>query len=157
MVPVAVAPEADAIEGSSVLEEWCSTQAAKVSAFFKALGAKLKTAFSRPPTLMVDCSKVPELAENIYQAQKAGRPAVLTRSASGEANRAAALKGIPRIPGYIRDEYPFASTQQGGAGAWVGHVSIAGHRSQGAAIARFYADNAIAVGSRFRVKVINHP
>jgi len=54
------------------------------------------------------------LAENIFHAQAAGHPQILTSGGNAAANRATALEGVPNIPSLWRDEYPFASSMEGG-------------------------------------------
>lgn len=66
------------------------------------------------PELEISASKYPELAENILNAQKAGHPEILTHGGDIAANRAAALDGVPKIKPFSRDEYPFASSMEGG-------------------------------------------
>jgi hypothetical protein len=111
------------------------------------------------PEVVFDYNTHPELADNIWHAIKAGHPRTLTRSANTGVNRAAALDEIPRIrPGVLsRDEYPFNSTAEGGAGAWVGHIPVAQQNSQGAILKNFYDRYGIGAGGRFSVNVINHP
>jgi hypothetical protein len=110
-----------------------------------------------PPTVAFDFLKTPELADNIWQAQKAGHPEVLTRGPVGidSINRPLALEGVPEI--LSRDEYPFASTLEGGAGAWVGHVPPAQNSSQGGILMNFYRKFGIKPGDQFQVEVTNHP
>jgi hypothetical protein len=113
---------------------------------------------SRLPTLTIDASKYPQLDENIAHAQAAGHPQVLTYNGGGAAsvsNRSAATSGIPKLKGTSIDEYPFASSVQGGSGAWVGHVPVAQQNAQGAILRNFYGSAGIRAGDSFIVKVIN--
>jgi hypothetical protein len=64
------------------------------------------------------------------------------------ANRAAALEGVPNIAGLSRDEYPFASSQEGGQGSWVGHVEPAQQSAQGALMSNFFRADGIVAGDR---------
>jgi hypothetical protein len=108
--------------------------------------------------LTIDAATHPQLAENIAHAQAAGRPSVLTYNGGGaaaQANRGAATQGIPRIPGTSVDEYPFASTTQGGAGAWVGHVPVRQQLQQGGIIRQFLEREGLVRGDSFIVRVIN--
>jgi len=66
------------------------------------------------PEMGFSASKYPQLSENILNAQSAGYPEILTHGGDIEANRAAALDGIPNIRPLSRDEYPFASSMEGG-------------------------------------------
>lgn len=106
------------------------------------------------PELKISASKYPELAENILQAQKAGHSNVLTHGGNAAANRAGALDGVPNIKGLSRDEYPFASSMQGGQGSWVGHVPASQQNAQGALIKNFVQQNGIKPGDQYRVVVV---
>lgn len=114
-------------------------------------GAAVKSAV---PELRISASKFPELAKNILNAQRAGFPQILTHGGDIAANRAAALEGIPYIRGLSRDEYPFASSMQGGAGSWVGHIPAAQQNAQGALLTNFIRANSIAPGSPYRVVIV---
>jgi hypothetical protein len=70
------------------------------------------------------------------------------------ANRAAALRDVPNIPGLSRDEFPFASSMQGGAGSWVGHIPAWQQDAQGALITNFVRANNILPGMQYRVVVV---
>jgi hypothetical protein len=109
------------------------------------------------PEVVFDYNRNPELVDNIWNAQKAGYPDVLTYGGSGviKANRSAATDAVQDIAGLTKDEYPFASTREGGAESWVGHVPGLQQKSQGGILHKFY--RTIGVGDRFRVVVINHP
>ena len=62
----------------------------------------------------------PEAAAHIADAQAAGHPRVLTVDRSGAAaRRAAASRGIAKVPGKNLDEYTPAMFKEGGAGASV--------------------------------------
>ncbi|WP_394840666.1 NucA/NucB deoxyribonuclease domain-containing protein [Pendulispora brunnea] len=85
------------------------------------------------PELEISASEYPNLAENISHAQNAGHSSVLTHGGNRVANRSAALDGVPQIHGLSRDEYPFASSKEGGPGSWVGHVPAREQNAQGGA------------------------
>lgn|SRR5262245_30411576 len=105
------------------------------------------------------------LVDNVWHAQMAGCPKILTysgphlsrstRSAAMHFELGGAVETIPPI--LSRDEYPFACTQEGGSWSFVGHVP--GHQNsvQGGKIAAFVRQNNISPGSRFIVRVLNHP
>jgi hypothetical protein len=83
-----------------------------------------------------------------------GHPGILNRTTDDDlikASRAAACRGFcgPESP----DEYPFASTYQGGAGARVASVPLWEQRIQGGVMSRFYATHGIGDGDPFRVIV----
>ncbi|MEO8265407.1 MAG: NucA/NucB deoxyribonuclease domain-containing protein [Ilumatobacteraceae bacterium] len=106
------------------------------------------------PTLEIDGTKMPNIGRNIESAQQAGQPSVLARETDPaiiNANRSAACAGFcgPGSP----DEYPFASTTQGGAGAQVNGVPLAEQRIQGGVMSQFYQKNGIGQGDQFRVVV----
>jgi hypothetical protein len=107
------------------------------------------------PTRRVDRARLPSIAANIQAAQTTGHPSILTRTTDPRviaANRAAACRGFcgPGSP----DEYPFASTIEGGSGARVASVPLAEQRVQGGLLRAFYEGSNIADGGRFRVIVI---
>lgn len=105
------------------------------------------------PTLTFRHKTHPELAENISHAQQSGKPGVLTHGGNSNANRSAALDGVPNIDGLSRDEYPFASSMEGGAGSWVGHIPPSQQHSQGGLMKNFFLLNNIVPGDRYRVDV----
>lgn len=112
---------------------------------------------SKYPTIEYSRTKFPFIAENIYQAQKSGAPKVLTKISGKQAseNRKNSLRGIPASPkGMSRDEYPFASSKEGGKGARVMDVPISEQHSQGGTMRAFYNKNNIKDGDKFRVRVI---
>ena len=89
------------------------------------------------PTVEISASKYPGLADNIYNAQMAGHPQVLTYGGNQALNRAAALRDVPRIEGLSRDEYPFASALEGGEGSGVGHIAPSEQNAQGGILEEF--------------------
>ncbi|WP_206751350.1 polymorphic toxin-type HINT domain-containing protein [Cryobacterium psychrophilum] len=108
-----------------------------------------------PPVLLIDSLRVPNIARNVQDALNAGHPSVLNRTTNPlkiKANRSAACAGFCG-PGST-DEYPFASTVQGGVGARVRGVPLAEQRVQGGILSRFYKLNNIGPGDPFEVKVI---
>jgi hypothetical protein len=106
------------------------------------------------PELQISASKYPNLAENILNAQQAGHSQILTAGGDIAANRAAALEGVPNITGLSRDEYPFASSQEGGVGAWVGHIPVSQQNAQGALIKNFIKANNITPGTQYKVVIV---
>lgn len=121
------------------------------------------------PVLSFDHEKYRELADNIWNAQMAGHPRVLTYCGPllKKDNRKEAMhyqvdSSRYRIPLILsRDEYPFACTLEGGRNAWVGHIPPMQNSAQGGLIANFIRENGIVPvpGARckFEVRVINHP
>ena len=106
------------------------------------------------PRLEISASKYPQLAENIRHAQQAGHPSVLTHGANAAANRAGALDGVPNIRGLSRDEYPFASSMQGGGGSWIGHIPASQQQAQGGLIADFLRRSSIKAGDQYEVVIV---
>jgi hypothetical protein len=110
------------------------------------------------PVLVVDAGRMPSIARNVQNALDAGHPGVLSRitdKAQIKGNRSAACKGFCGVGS--PDEYPFASTAQGGAGAWVSGVPLPEQRIQGGVMASFYAKYGIGDGDMFRVVVTGLP
>jgi len=92
--------------------------------------------------------RFPETAP-AYKAADGHRPARLLTVDRGGATsrRKAALAGTPTKPGFDRDEYPFAITRQGGAGATITYVTSSENRSAGAYLRNELKD--IEDGERF--------
>jgi hypothetical protein len=106
------------------------------------------------PELRISASLYPDLAENILNAQRAGRPITLTYGGNTVANRAQALKDVPTISPFSRDEYPFASSLEGGDGAWVGHIPAIQQNAQGALLKNFLMKNKIKPGDQYQVIIV---
>lgn len=109
----------------------------------------------RLPVFVVDSRKTPAITTHVRTALAAGHPRLLTR-ASGprqRANRQAACGHWPRGSTLSCDEYPFASTLQGGRGASIAGVPRIEQRRQGGALRAFYAKERIRVGDQFLVVV----
>jgi hypothetical protein len=107
------------------------------------------------PTLEISKSKMPNIARNIESAQRSGQPVILTRTTDPtviSSNRAAATKGYSTIS---PDEYPFASTLEGGSHAQVQIVPLKEQQIQGGVISNFYNSHKIQQGDQFIVKVVD--
>ena len=108
------------------------------------------------PEIVIDGKKHPESAQHAAEAQAAGHPAEVTIDrAKAKGNRAKALGGIPAVPGKHRDEYPPASTQEGGSGSSVRPISPADNSGSGASMGnqmRPYPD-----GTTVKITPINVP
>jgi hypothetical protein len=102
----------------------------------------------RLPVFVVDSKKTPEIAKHIRNALAQGQPRVLHRvsPAVREANRQAACGHWPRGSKLSCDEYPFASTYEGGRGASIAGVPRIEQRRQGGALRAFYAKERIRSG-----------
>lgn len=101
----------------------------------------------------------PNIAPNIREAQRNGAPSVLTRDSDPRRvaqRRGRACRNIGERPeGQNCDEYPFATTEEGGEGARVVLVPKRENSSQGGRLGAFYKSNNIENGDRFRVTTNN--
>jgi len=111
---------------------------------------------SELPMFEVSWTRYPDLAENMWNAQMAGQPEVLTyRPDLIDINRAeSGIRDLPRFPGLSPDEYPFACTAEGGCGAWIGHIPLEQQWAQGGLLSRFIQDYGIEPFGRFRVRIV---
>jgi hypothetical protein len=111
---------------------------------------------SYTPTYVISSSRYPDIAK-FDKAQIAKHPSwsTLTRVSPAQAdkNRAAACKGFHSPPGKSCDEFPYASTSQGGAGAARTAVNKKENDSQGGNLVGFYNANRLFYGEKFNVKV----
>lgn len=106
------------------------------------------------PTLEVKEERMPGIANNIQTAQDEGKPSILHRTRIRKnirRNRREALKNFhgPGSP----DEYPFASTYEGGAGARVVGVPDLEQDRQGYDLMVFYGKYQIGEHGPYRVVV----
>ncbi|SJX62993.1 uncharacterized protein SRS1_13816 [Sporisorium reilianum f. sp. reilianum] len=110
-------------------------------------------------TLTWDCTRVPNICSNdCYAIQCAGKPTTLHRdSADATANRAlTACKSPNRCANNPSDsnscdEYPYASSQEGGAGSVTRCVPSTENSRQGGTLSSFYTNNAITDGDAYNV------
>ena len=117
---------------------------------------------SVPKIVPIPASLIPTVALHIQMAQGTGRPSVLTRAPIGRniRNRAKVLAGIPRATllfgvGYSFDEYPFASSLEGGSPTVsVAPVPFYENLIQGGIISASYYLERITPYSKFEVVVI---
>jgi hypothetical protein len=110
------------------------------------------------PTVTFPRSQLPNIADHIATAQAKGKPSELTRITDKkkiDKNRRAACKKFKKQPpnNTSCDEYPFASTAQGGAGSSIRAVPVKEQNIQGGILSSFYRVNSIKNGSRFKVRV----
>lgn len=98
-------------------------------------------------------AKYPESAKHIKDAIAAGKPKTLTVNRTlCKKNRRASLRGVQVIKGKDRDEYPFAMTAEGGAGASVRHIDPKDNRGSGSTIGgalRQHPD-----GTQFEINIV---
>jgi hypothetical protein len=120
------------------------------------------------PELVFDWARDREIAQNIWHAQKAGWPEILTydyqrdvalRNQQRGWKRGVAMntpgEEVPQI--LSRDEYPFACTKEHRGAVWVGHVPAVQNSRQGGQVSAFLPHYGAQDGFRFRVRVINVP
>ena len=111
---------------------------------------------SYTPTYVVSSSTYPDIAK-FDKAEIAKHPswATLTRVSPAQAgkNRAVACKGFKPPPGKSCDEFPYASTSQGGAGAARTAVNKKENSSQGGNLVGFYNANRLFYGEKFHIKI----
>jgi len=113
----------------------------------------------RVPIMIYRKSTLPKIANHIASAQARGQRRLLRRITNPRLiaqNRRAACRGFvrPNPPNTSCDEYPFASTVEGGTGASTRGVPPWEQNVQGGIISSFYRVNSIQNGDRFRVRVL---
>jgi hypothetical protein len=101
----------------------------------------------RMPIVFMSESLMPGIGEHVMKSQAMGSPAILNRTALLKyTNRALNIAkcrfgvGVPVVnSGSSCDEYPFASTYQGGIGATVAKVDLFSNWVQGGVLSGFYS------------------
>lgn len=108
--------------------------------------------------MIFDARKMPYITRNISSAWKSGKPGVLTKDSAAEPQnrKLVCLPSFPRLHGGECDEYPFASTSEGGKGAQEQEVPGRENRCQGGTIRARYATAGIKDGDSYLVVII-HP
>jgi hypothetical protein len=107
----------------------------------------------RLPVFVVDAKRTPAIAAHIRAAQATGKPAILHRVLPTPRNRRPGACRGWRGPGSC-DEYPFASTYEGGPGkASIAGVPLREQRIQGGDLNGFYRRYRIGNGDAFVVVV----
>ena len=102
---------------------------------------------------VVSTKRTPAIAAHIRAAQAAGKPAILHRVSPMPADRRPGACRGWRGPGSC-DEYPFASTYEGGLGkASIAGVPLWEQRRQGGDLLAFYRRHRIGNGDAFVVVV----
>lgn len=159
---------ADVLDGNSIaaINATITAEAAIIanySSFQNALRSAKRTLQRLGNTLKnikvvpISTKIMPDVAKNISTAQAAGKPMLLRRVSSIQAkiNRREALRGLkPAGIGKSLDEYPFASSLQGGRGSRVTPVPIIQNLIQGGIISVSYRLEKINIGDDFWVVVI---
>lgn len=121
-----------------------------------AIALTMAVAIARPKIVPVSLSVTPTIALNVA-AYQGGKPQRLTRVdfVQRNINRANALRGRgPAGPGLSWDEYPFASTREGGFGASVIPVPQMENWKQGGIVGASYLIENIKVGDPFWAVVV---
>ena len=99
------------------------------------------------PTIEFSKSETPGIARNIENAIAEGAPSTLNRETAKSQirkNRRDALRGQSSAgPGQSLDEFPFASSKQGGTGACVASVCAREQSIQGGKLSQFFQRNNI--------------
>jgi hypothetical protein len=104
----------------------------------------------------IDPNKTPQTADHVKDAQASGQPDVLTVQRPGaDDRRADAQRGTPTVPGQDRDEYPPATTAEGGAGASIRHVGSSDNRSAGSSLGNQIRN--LPDGTKIKVNVSKKP
>jgi hypothetical protein len=107
----------------------------------------------RLPVFIVHSKRTPAIAAHIRAAQAAGKPAILHRVVPTPPDRRPGACRGWRGPGSC-DEYPFASTREGGPGkASIAGVPVQEQRRQGGDLLGFYRRHRIGNGDPFVVVV----
>ncbi|PWK83222.1 deoxyribonuclease NucA/NucB [Lentzea atacamensis] len=108
--------------------------------------------------VILDAAKMPFITRNVSTAWKAGHPGVLTKDSTRQADnrKKVCLPSFPRPYGGQCDEYPFASSRQGGAGSQEQEVPARENQCQGGTLSTKYAAARIVDGDDYLV-VITHP
>ncbi|PWN47466.1 hypothetical protein IE53DRAFT_321165 [Violaceomyces palustris] len=113
----------------------------------------------RSATVTFDCAKVPNICSNdCYAIQCKGKPTTLHRDSENSSLHRTqnACKSPNRCSGNPDDsnscdEYPFASSQEGGAGAVTRCVPAHENSVQGGTLSSFYSANSIVNGDAYTV------
>jgi hypothetical protein len=109
------------------------------------------------PTYVLSAAKYPAIAK-FDKAELAKHPSwsTLTRATPTQkkANRALVCKGFKKTSKTDScDEFPYASTTQGGAGAAQEHVNVTENKAQGGNLVGFYNSNRLFYGENFSFKI----
>lgn len=151
--------QAGAVRFGETLDGWLSRSAGTISEAGTISGGS--GANAALPMVTFDFLRTPELVENIAQAMKAGYASdgVLTYGGVGynAFARPLALSEVrlQRAPLFSWDEFPFASTLEGGSSTWLGRVPAWQQSVQGGLLSGLY--RGLSAGDRFRVNLINLP
>ncbi|MFD2919975.1 DUF6443 domain-containing protein [Terrimonas rubra] len=162
-------------DGMQVLEtedriSYTGEDAVNVFNDLKAMSAKRKTSTTDeanedepinngPKTVLVPISEkaFPTIYNNLKKSLAKGKPMTITydsNRSNARKRRREALKNTPIKPGYDRDEYPYASTKEGGNGADVNYVPTSENRRHGGLIGALVVANNMQSGDMFQMVLI---
>ena len=113
---------------------------------------------TQPKDVYLDPNKYPASAGHADAAQKAGHPDVVTvdhDKAAAAGRRSDALQGTKTQPGTDRDEYPPASTKEGGAGSSVQNIPSSDNRGWGGSWGQQTKD--VPSGSQVKINIRPKP
>ncbi len=109
------------------------------------------------PVLEFDSADFPNKTKNMKKKMGKGKRKKLTRQTGRSKirkNRRAALKGKKKAgTGKSLDEFPFASSKQGGKGAAVAAIPTSEQNAQGGKLSSFYQKHNLKHGDSYWVKV----
>lgn len=113
----------------------------------------------KPKTILVPIREkdFPNIYKNLLKSLAKGKPMIITYDANRQnarQRRREALKNTPPKQGYDRDEYPYASTKEGGKGADVNYVPRNENRKHGGLIGALVVGNNMQTGDRFEMLLI---
>jgi RHS repeat-associated protein len=119
------------------------------------LGDKDSTA-NKPKVVIVPIPQkiFPNIYKNLLKSLASGKPMTITYDANRQnarQRRREALKNTPPKPGSDRDEYPYASTKEGGKGADVNYVPTSENRKHGGFIGALVVANNMQTGDQFQM------
>lgn len=111
------------------------------------------------PVLIIDYNIMPNIARNIqFAIEDENKPSMLNRNMDPAWIAANRVLACGRFQGSGScDEYPFASSMQGGLGSRTAGVPLQENRIQGGVIGAFYARHRLVHGDPYLVRVINLP
>ncbi|MEV6816911.1 NucA/NucB deoxyribonuclease domain-containing protein, partial [Micromonospora sp. NPDC051296] len=136
----------------NAMNVWQSMQAARTQ-------AEARTRTREVPVLIIDANIMPNIARNIQAAiEDEKMPHILNRNMDPAWITANRILACGRFQGTGScDEYPFASSMQGGLGSRVAGVPRLENNIQGGVIGAFYAKHRLKHGEPYLVQVINLP
>ncbi|XP_028393191.1 uncharacterized protein LOC114517599 [Dendronephthya gigantea] len=107
------------------------------------------------PTITFPCDRIPDVCDNMRDAINSGKPSTLNRITNpteiAKNRRDSGCPNLIRVPGENCDEYPFASSRQGGRGAAIRNVPKRQNSIQGGLLGSFYKDKNIGDGDCYTV------